>query len=83
MHEFDLIKKYFLKLTKNNKSALNLNDDVFFDKIKRLVVSVDTYNEGIHFPDFKNLSLVIKKILRSSLSDLICKVFKPTYYFIY
>ena len=82
MQEFDLIKKYFLKLTKNNKSALNLNDDVFFDKIKRLVVSVDTYNEGIHFPDFKNPSLVIKKILRSSLSDLICKGVKPTYYFI-
>ena len=82
MQEFDLIKKYFLKLTKNNKSALNLNDDVFFDKIKRLVVSVDTYNEGIHFPDFKNPSLVIKKILRSSLSDLICKGVKPKYYFI-
>src|SRR6056300_1337528 len=34
MHEFDLIKNYFSKLTKNNKSALNLNDDVFFDKKK-------------------------------------------------
>jgi len=82
MQEFDLIKKYFLKLTKNNKSALKLNDDVFFDKIKKLVVSVDTYNEGVHFPNFDNPTLVIKKILRSSLSDLICKGVKPSYYFI-
>ncbi|MGL3827653.1 thiamine-phosphate kinase [Candidatus Pelagibacter communis] len=82
MHEFDLIKDYFSKLTKNNKSALNLNDDVFFDKSKELVISVDTYNEGIHFPNFENASLVIKKILRASISDLICKGVKPKYYFI-
>tara|TARA_B100000900_G_scaffold389781_1_gene382944 strand:- start:24 stop:983 length:960 start_codon:yes stop_codon:yes gene_type:complete len=82
MQEFDLIEKYFLKLAKNNKSALNLNDDVFFDKNKKLVISIDTYNEGVHFPNFKNPDLVIKKILRSSLSDLICKGVRPKYYFI-
>jgi thiamine-monophosphate kinase len=82
MHEFDLIKNYFSKLTKNNKSSLNLNDDVFFDKKKELVISVDTYNEGIHFPDFNKPYLVIKKILRASISDLICKGVKPKYYFI-
>jgi thiamine-monophosphate kinase len=82
MHEFDLIKNYFSKLTKNNKSALNLNDDVFFDKKKELVVSVDTYNEGIHFPNFNKPYLIIKKILRASISDLICKGVKPKYYFI-
>ena len=82
MHEFQLIKNYFSKLAKNNKSALNLNDDVFFDKKKELVISVDAYNEGIHFPNFNNPSLVIKKILRASISDLICKGVKPKYYFI-
>src|SRR6056300_1076315 len=82
MHEFNLIKNYFSKLTKNNKSALNLNDDVFFDKKKQLVVSVDTYNDGVHFPDFDKPNLVIKKILRASISDLICKGVKPKYYFI-
>ena len=82
MQEFDLIKNYFSKLTKNNKSALNLNDDVFFDKDKKLVISVDTYNEGVHFLNLNNPSLLIKKILRSSLSDLICKGVKPKYYFI-
>ncbi len=82
MHEFEIIKKYFSKLSKNNKSSINLNDDVFFDKSKQLIVSVDTYIEGIHFIDFKKPELVIKKIIRSSISDLICKGVKPNYYFI-
>ena len=82
MDEFDLIGNYFRRLTKNNRSALNLNDDVFFDKKRELVISVDSYNEGIHFPNFDNPSLVIKKILRSSISDLVCKGVKPKYYFI-
>ena len=82
MHEFELIKKYFSKLSINNKSSLNLNDDVFFDKKKELVISVDTYNEGYHFLDFKRPELVIKKIIRSSISDLICKGVNPKFYFI-
>ncbi len=82
MHEFDLIKNYFSKIAKNNRSALNLNDDVFFDKKKGVVISVDTYNIGTHFFNFKSPDLVIKKILRSSISDLICKGVKPQFYFI-
>ena len=82
MHEFEIINRYFSKVTKNNKSALNLNDDVFFDKKKGLVISIDTYNERSHFLNFKNPDLVIKKIIRSSISDLICKGVKPKFYFI-
>ena len=82
MHEFDLIRKYFSKLSKINKYALELNDDVFFDKKKSLVISIDTYNQGTHFLDFKKPELVIKKIIRSSISDLICKGVLPKYYFI-
>ncbi len=82
MHEFDLINNYFLKIAKKNKSALNLNDDVFFDKKRGVVISVDTYNIGKHFLNFKFPDLVIKKILRSSISDLICKGVKPKFYFI-
>ena len=82
MHEFELITKYFLKLSKANKFSLNLNDDVFFDKKKGLVISVDTYNQGNHFFDFKKPDLVIKKIIRSSISDLICKGVAPKFYFI-
>jgi len=82
MDEFELIKNYFQKNSNNNPSAKNLNDDVFFNKNRRLVVSIDTYNEGVHFPDFKYPNLVIKKVIRSSISDLIAKGVKPEYYFI-
>ena len=82
MHEFELIKNYFQKLSKKIPSSLNLNDDVFFDKKNNLVVSVDTYTEGKHFINFKKPDLVIKKIIRSSISDLICKGVHPKYYFI-
>tara|TARA_B100000424_G_scaffold114069_1_gene85941 strand:- start:59 stop:1018 length:960 start_codon:yes stop_codon:yes gene_type:complete len=82
MHEYELIKNYFSKLSKSNKSSLDLNDDVFFDKKKGLVVSIDTYNEGIHFLDFKHPYQLIKKVVRSSISDLICKGVLPKFYFI-
>ena len=82
MHEFQLINKYFSKLSNKNKSSQNLNDDVFFNKSERLVVSVDTYVEGVHFINFKKPELVIKKIIRSSISDIICKGVKPKYYFV-
>ena len=82
MHEFDIIKKYFSKLSFDNKNALSLNDDIFFDRSKKLVISVDTYIDKLHFFNFKYPNLVIKKILRSSISDLICKGVKPKYYFI-
>ena len=55
MNEFALIQKYFKKLTYNNPSALNLNDDVFFDKKNNVVVSSDTYVEGVHFLILENL----------------------------
>ena len=82
MHEFELINNYFSKLSQNSPSSLNLNDDVFFNKTNKIVVSIDTYIEGKHFVNFKNPGLVIKKIIRSSISDLICKGSTPKYYFI-
>ena len=81
MHEFELIKNYFSKISKK-QSALNLNDDVFFDKKKGIIISIDTYNLGYHFINFMHPDLVIKKILRSSISDLICKGVLPKFYFI-
>jgi len=82
MDEFKLIKDYFQRLSQKSPSSLNLNDDVFFDKKNNLVISVDTYNEGSHFIDFKKPDLVIKKIIRSSISDLISKGVNPKFYFI-
>ena len=67
MHEFELIKNYFSKLSKNNKFSLDLNDDVFFDKKKELVISIDVLMR-IHFLNFKKLELVIKKIILPAAS---------------
>ena len=82
MNEEFLINNYLKKLSKNNPPSLNLNDDVFFDKNKKLVVSIDTYNEGVHFLNFKKPDLVIRKIIRSSISDIYAKGVKPNYFFI-
>ena len=82
MNESKIINDYLKKLVINNNGSLNLNDDVFFDKSKKTVISVDTYIEGSHFIDFKKPELVMKKIIRSSISDLICKGVLPRYYFI-
>ena len=80
MDEFEIIRKYFQKLSNNNHSAKKLNDDVFFDRKNKLIVSVDTYNEGVHFPNFQYPELTVKKVVRSSISDLICKGVKPQYF---
>ncbi len=82
MNEEFLINSYLKKLSKNNPSSLNLNDDVFFDKNKKLVISVDTYNEGIHFLNFNKPELIIRKIIRSSISDIYAKGVKPNYFFL-
>ena len=82
MNEFTIIKKYFSKLSKKNKGSFNLKDDIFFDYKKKIGISVDTYVEKTHFLNFENPGLIIKKVLRSSISDLICKGIKPQYYFI-
>ena len=82
MNENNLIRDYLAKLVKKNPAALNLNDDVFFDKNNKTVISVDTYVEKTHFPSFKKPNLLIKKIIRSSISDLICKGVTPKFYFI-
>ena len=82
MNEFKIINDYFKILSKKNPAAKKLNDDVFFDKKIGMVVSMDTYNSNTHFKSFKYPQLIIKKIIRSSLSDLICKGVTPKYYFL-
>ena len=79
MDEFSIINKYFKKLAFNNSGALNLCDDVFFDKSKGIVLSIDTYNEGVHFINNNSPDLLIKKIIRSSISDLLSKGVKPKF----
>jgi thiamine-monophosphate kinase len=82
MNEFFLIKKYFKSLAKKNPSALALSDDIYYNYQKKIAISVDTYVEGVHFVDSFNPDKFLKKILRSSLSDLYCKGIKPQSYFL-
>ena len=77
MNEFEIIDN--LKKIITNSSSLKLNDDVFFDKKKSLVASIDTYNENIHFIDIDRPDLIIKKIIRSSISDVISKGVDPKF----
>ena len=77
MNEVSIINN-LRKIIKNN-SSLNLNDDVFFDKKNSLVASIDTYNEKIHFLNFKKPDLIVKKVIRSSISDIISKGVNPKY----
>ena len=80
MNEFEIVNNYFRKLA-ISKASLNLNDDIFFDKKNKLAVSTDTYFEKIHFLNFKKPGQVIRKIIRSSISDIYSKGVKPNYFF--
>jgi len=81
MNEFEIIKKYFKPLSSKNLGSLNLNDDIFYDSSKKMALSIDTYVEGIHFIG-NDPKFFLKKILRSSLSDLYAKGVKPKVYFL-
>jgi len=81
MNEFDIINKYLKPLAVKNLGALQLSDDIFFDKKKNIAISIDTYVKGVHFIS-DNPNFFLKKVLRSSLSDLYCKGIKPKTYFI-
>ena len=81
MKEFNIIKKYLRPLSKDNYGAMNLTDDVYFDLKKNIAISVDTYVENKHFLFSNNPKLYLKKIFRSSISDLYAKGVKPTKYF--
>jgi len=81
MKEFDIIKKYLRPLSQNNYGAMNLTDDVYFDLKKNIAISVDTYIEKQHFLFSNNPKLYLKKIFRSSISDLYAKGIEPTKYF--
>ena len=82
MNEFSIINNYLKLLSKKNSSSLNLEDDIFYDNKKKLAVSTDSYIEGVHFVKSSKPKNFLKKILRSSLSDLYCKGVIPQSYFL-
>ena len=40
MNEFSIIKKYLSPLTKRNDGSLNLKDDIFFDRSKKILWTI-------------------------------------------
>jgi len=82
MNEFIIIKKYLKTLSKNDPSSLNLSDDIYFNKKKGLGVTIDSYIDGIHFISSYKPKYFLKKIIRSTLSDLYSKGIKPKNYFL-
>jgi len=81
MNEFSIISKYLKPLSEKNVSSLNLSDDIFYEKKKKIAISLDTYVQDVHFIS-SDPKLFLKKIIRSSLSDLYCKGVKPNSYFL-
>ena len=61
------LAEYFSRIAKKSKASLNLNDDVFFDKSKRLVITVDTYVEIVMISEDLEDSLEIMQILQEKL----------------
>ena len=77
-----IIDNYLRPLTFKNKESLNLLDDVYFDKKKKIVFSTDTFIEGKHFLYSSRPEKFVKKIFRATISDILCKGAKPTVYFL-
>ncbi len=83
MNEFDIIKKYFLPLTRGDSSVASLQDDAAVIKVPEgceLVVTSDTLNEGVHFWPNETPRSIAYKALRSNLSDLAAMAAKPLCY---
>ncbi|MDC0473045.1 thiamine-phosphate kinase [Pelagibacteraceae bacterium] len=79
--EIDIINK-FKSLTFNNKKSLYLKDDVYYDSKLKLTYSTDTFEEDIHFLNSVDPKRFVKKIFRSSISDILCKGSIPIVYFV-
>jgi thiamine-monophosphate kinase len=82
LNETSIIKKYFKPLIFKNTNSLNLKDDIYFDKKNNISFSTDTYVENIHFLNSRDPKYFVKKIFRSSISDIFCKGLKPITYFL-
>ena len=85
MKEFEIINKYFKKLTLSNPAADGLNNDVAnfsIENDRQLVVSKDVMVEDVHFKRIYGGSKVAHKLLTSNLSDLASAGASPHSYMI-
>ena len=80
--EYIIIKNYLRSLTFMNKNSLDLKDDVYYDSKRKLIFSTDTFEEDVHFINSSEPKNFVKKLFRSSISDIVCKGGQPEVYFL-
>lgn len=83
MSEFDLIREYFLWGDAIDTVRVGVGDDAAVLKIplnNELIISVDTFNEGIHFPVETPAHAVGYKALAVNLSDLAAMGAEPAWF---
>ncbi|WMP17123.1 thiamine-phosphate kinase [Thiothrix lacustris] len=83
MSEFNLIREYFLWGKPIDTVRIGVGDDAAVLKIplnNELIISVDTFNEGIHFPVETPAHAVGYKALAVNLSDLAAMGAEPAWF---
>jgi thiamine-monophosphate kinase len=73
VNEFSLIQRYFARPSRRRDVLLGIGDDAAWLAVEpgqRLVVAVDTLNEGVHFPIGTTPGDIAYKALAVNLSDL-------------
>ena len=81
MNEFDLIERYFAPLA--GPEGLHLKDDTALYSPKAgydLLITTDSFVEGVHFPEGMYGADVAERLLRTNLSDIASKAGRPIGY---
>ncbi len=83
MEEFEIINKYFKKISLNSPAACKLDNDVAnfsIENDQQLIISKDIMVENIHFGSNYTADQIAHKLLASNLSDLASAGAKPHSY---
>ncbi len=83
MKEFGLIEQYFNWKTQDTSIAQGVGDDcalIDIDRHARIVTTVDTFIEGVHFAKNTSASDIAHKALAVNLSDLAAMGARPWYF---
>ncbi len=83
MHEFEMIREFFLPLTMGRDEAIGLLDDAAILNVPEgydLVMSSDTLSAGIHFLAHEDPANIAHKSIRVNLSDMAAMGAKPYSY---
>lgn len=83
MSEFALINNYFHWDSPSDTVSISIGDDAAVLKIpshQELIISVDTLNEGVHFPSNTNAYAIGYKALAVNLSDIAAMGATPAWF---